>query len=128
MRPAPLAALASRIGLVRRLLDERRRQVQVERGANANCRLHADGAAVLLHDGMGRGQSETMAFAFGGEIRVKNMSQLLGGNAAALVLNGDVNISPWTEPLQARGPSGVQAAIIGANANHAAIGPWRARH
>ncbi len=67
------------------------------------------GALVVLHNGMADGQAQARAFAFqfGGEKGIKNLMQILFGDAGAGIDNGDLN------EIIAGNPGDGQGAALG---------------
>jgi len=74
-------------------------QVDRKCGAHANARRHLDLAPVLLDDGVGGGQPKSMADLLGGEVRLKEMGNVIFADALACVGNRYDDIGPAVDHL-----------------------------
>lgn len=93
-------------------------QIEMENGAVTVSGFNGENAFVAFDDRECRGQAEASAAALGGEVRIENFRQQVGGNARAFVAHGNAHVI-------ARGQgnfgAGNQGMIFGRDADGSAL-------
>lgn len=78
--------------LDRHLLMERGRQIDSESGTDVQLGLNGDEAVVVLDDGVGGGEAETVAFRLSGKVGIEDAFQAFLRYARAFVADVDANV------------------------------------
>ena len=77
---------------------------------------------MIFDNGIGRGESETVALRLGGEVRIEDALETLLGNADAFIADRDANVIAGQEVGDRRRSVRVVNEIVAAHAQRAAVG------